>query len=278
VVFSTLWVTLVYSPVAHWVWGGGFLGNLGALDFAGGTVVHINSGIAGLAAALVLGKRKGHGREKITPHNVPFTVIGAGLLWFGWFGFNAGSELAADGIAANAFVVTNTATAAAALAWMIGESFGHGKPTAVGAASGAVAGLVAITPAAGFVTPLASILIGAGSGFICYWAVVSLKTRMGYDDALDVFGIHCIGGVWGALATGIFAAEVISGRTGLLEGNVHQFGIQIVAVLATLVYSFVVTFVLLKILDGVMGLRVDEETETIGLDQTQHSESGYNFF
>ncbi|MBI5286704.1 MAG: ammonium transporter [Deltaproteobacteria bacterium] len=278
-VFTLLWATFVYDPIAHWVWGvGGWIRNLGALDFAGGTVVHISSGVSGLAAALVLGKRKGYGAEIIAPHNLPLTVLGAALLWFGWFGFNAGSAVAAGGLATSAFVVTNTATATAALAWMFAEWIQRGKPTVLGAASGAVAGLVAITPASGFVGPMSSIVIGVGAGILCYMAVSLIKPLLGYDDSLDVFGIHGIGGTWGALATGLFATTAINsaGADGLFFGNPALLGKQLIAVIATWVYAFVVSLVLLKILDWTMGLRVNAEEEMMGLDLTQHGESGYS--
>ena len=278
-VFMVLWVTIVYCPVAHWVWGdGGWLKGLGALDFAGGTVVHINAGIAALAAALVVGKRQGYGNHAtFIPHNLPMTVLGAGLLWFGWFGFNAGSALAANALASSAFTATHLATCAATLAWVATEWIVRGKPTTLGAASGAVAGLVAITPAAGFVGPMAAILIGIGSGVICYLAVL-LKPRLGYDDSLDVVGVHCVGGVWGALATGLFASKLVNsaGADGLFYGNPGQFVIQVIAVVATLVFSFVVSYILFKILDATMGLRVTPEDEVAGLDITEHQETGYS--
>jgi Amt family ammonium transporter len=272
VLFATLWVTCIYAPLAHWVWGGGWLAGLGDLDFAGGTVVHISSGVAALTCALVLGKRHGYGSDNMSPHNLPFTVMGAGLLWVGWFGFNAGSALAADGIAASAFVATQVAAAAGALSWL-GVEWGYrGKPTILGAASGAVAGLVAITPAAGFVGPVSAILIGIGGGVVCYLGVF-LKNKMGYDDALDVLGIHGIGGTWGALATGLFAS--VGGGTGLFFGNPGQVWIQAVGVGATWIFAGVGTFIILKIVDGVVGLRVSKEAEVLGLDLTQHSERAY---
>jgi Amt family ammonium transporter len=278
-VFMVLWVTLVYCPVAHWVWGdGGWLKGLGALDFAGGTVVHINAGIAALAAALVVGKRQGYGNHAtFIPHNLPMTVLGAGLLWFGWFGFNAGSALAANALASSAFTATHLATCAATLAWVGVEWIKRGKPTTLGAASGAVAGLVAITPAAGFVGPMAAILIGIGAGVICYLAVL-LKPRLGYDDSLDVVGVHCVGGVWGALATGLFASKLVNsaGADGLFYGNPGQFLIQVIAVGVTMVFSFVVSYILFKILDATMGLRVTPEDEVAGLDITEHQETGYS--
>ena len=276
-VFILVWATVVYDPLAHWVWGvGGWLRNLGALDFAGGTVVHISSGISALAAALVIGKRKGYGQQPMPPHNLPLTVMGASLLWFGWFGFNAGSALAANGLAAHAFMTTNTATAAAALGWMFTEWSSRGKPTVLGAASGAVAGLVAITPAAGYVTPMAAIVIGAVAGIICYSAC-NLKSKLGYDDSLDVVGVHGVGGTWGALATGVFATKLVNdaGGDGLLYGNPKQLGIQLLAVVVTWVLGFVMTTVILKVLDGIMGLRVTDEEEAAGLDLSQHSETAY---
>lgn len=273
VLFAVLWATLIYSPLAHWVWGGGWLGELGALDFAGGTVVHISSGVAALAAALVLGRRHGYGYENILlPHNLPFTVVGAALLWVGWFGFNAGSALAADGIAAGAFVATHVATSAGVLAWLAVEWGYRGKPTVLGGASGAIAGLVAITPAAGFVGPISALWIGVGAGVFCYLAVV-WKSRFGYDDALDVLGIHGIGGTWGAIATGLFAS--VGGGTGLFFGNPGQVFIQVVGVGATWVFSFVGTFIILKVLDTLMGLRVTKEEEVVGLDLSEHNERAY---
>jgi Amt family ammonium transporter len=272
VFFATLWVTCIYAPLAHWVWGGGWLAGLGDLDFAGGTVVHVSSGVAALTCALVLGKRHGYGTDNMSPHNLPFTVIGAGLLWVGWFGFNAGSALAADGVAASAFVATQVAAAAGALAWL-GVEWGYrGTPTLLGGASGAVAGLVAITPAAGFVGPVSAIVIGLGGGAVCYLGVF-LKNKMGYDDALDVLGIHGIGGTWGALATGLFAS--VGGGTGLFFGNPGQVAIQAIGVGATWVFAGVGTFVIRKIVDGVVGLRVSKEEEVLGLDLTQHSERAY---
>jgi ammonium transporter, Amt family len=277
-VFALLWATFVYDPLAHWVWAvGGWIRNLGALDFAGGTVVHINSGVSALACALVLGRRRGYGKEHMAPHNLPMTVLGASLLWFGWFGFNAGSAVAAGALATSAFVVTNTATAAAALAWMAVEWMYRGKPTVLGAASGAVAGLVAITPASGFVGPISSIIIGAGAGVLCFVAVM-VKSRLGYDDSLDAVGIHGVGGTWGALATGLFASKAINaaGADGLFFGNPGQLWIQFVAVLATWILAFVGTLVILKIVDWTMGLRVSDEEEQLGLDLSQHEERAYS--
>lgn len=276
--FVLLWATLIYDPLAHWVWAvGGWMRKMGALDFAGGTVVHISSGIGGLACALVFGKRVGHGTEAMPPHNLPMTVIGASLLWFGWFGFNGGSAITAGAIATSAFVVTNTATASAALAWMLFEWLYYGRPTILGAASGAVAGLVAITPASGYVGPMAAIMIGLGAGLICYGAVL-LKNRFRYDDALDAFAIHGVGGTWGALATGLFASKAVNpaGADGLFFGNPAQFGIQIVAVLVSWTFAFVGTYGLLKFIDRVIGLRVTREEEVMGLDLTQHNEAAYS--
>jgi ammonium transporter, Amt family len=278
VVFTLLWATLVYDPLAHWVWGGGWLGagKLGALDFAGGTVVHISSGIAALAASLVLGRRLGWPKEAIIPNNLPFTVLGAGILWFGWFGFNAGSALAAGGLASSAFAATHIAAASATVAWSLAEYLQRGKASVLGAASGSVAGLVAITPAAGFVGPMPALLIGAGAGVLCYYAV-SVKFAFGYDDALDVVGVHGVGGTFGALATGVFASTAINsaGADGLLFGNPGQVAIQAVGVLTTLVYSFVLTYILLKVVDATMGLRATEEDEVMGLDLSQHGERAY---
>jgi ammonium transporter, Amt family len=279
IVFILAWATLVYDPLAHWVWGtGGWLRNLGALDFAGGTVVHISSGVSALAAALVIGKRRGYGQQAMPPHNLPMTVMGASLLWFGWFGFNAGSALGANGLAASAFTTTNTASAAAALGWMLTEWSSRGKPTVLGAASGAVAGLVAVTPAAGYVTPLASILIGAIAGVLCYTAC-NLKSKLGYDDSLDVVGVHGVGGTWGALATGLFATKLVNdaGGDGLFYGNPKQIWVQLLAVLVTWILGFVMTTVILKVLDAIMGLRVNEQDELAGLDLSQHSETAYVF-
>ncbi len=275
--FTVLWATFVYSPICHWVWGGGWIGELGALDFAGGTVVHINSGIAAITAALVIGKRKGYLKEAITPHNLPMTILGAALLWFGWFGFNAGSSLAADGLASLAFVTTNTAAAAAAMGWVFVEWFHRGKPTAFGAVSGAVAGLVAITPAAGFVSPMFAILIGIGAGILCY-AAVNLRPKIGYDDSLDVLGIHGVGGLWGALATGLFASTAVNsgGADGLFFGNPSLFTAQVIASAATILYSGIVTLIILKVIDWTIGLRVKNEEEVEGLDLSQHGEAGYN--
>jgi Amt family ammonium transporter len=271
--FSALWLLVVYAPVTHWVWGGGFLGDDGVLDFAGGTVVHINAGVAGLVAAIMVGKRAGLGTEILAPHNLVLSVIGAAMLWVGWFGFNAGSALAANGTAAMAMVVTQIATAAAALSWMFLEWMLRGKPSVLGIISGAVGGLVAITPAAGFVSPVGGLCIGIASGIACYWGATWLKHKLGYDDALDVFGIHGIGGIVGAVLTGVFAVEAIGGTAGLLEGNPGQVLTQIWGIVATIVWCAVASFILLKIIDLVIGLRVDEETERDGLDLGEHGES-----
>jgi ammonium transporter, Amt family len=278
VVFSLLWSTIVYDPVAHWVWGvGGFLRTMGALDFAGGTVVHINAGIAALVAALVLGRRLGFPKKMSPPHNLPFAVMGAGLLWFGWFGFNAGSALGANGLAGSAFLSTHVATAAAGLAWALMDLMINRHITMLGVISGAVAGLVAITPAAGFVTPAGSIAIGAGAGVICYFFVTVVKPRLGYDDALDAFGVHGVGGIWGALATGLFATTAVNsaGANGLFYGNPALLWIQFKAVAVTIAYSGILSFVLLKIVDKVIGLRAGEQAERIGLDLIDHRETGY---
>jgi Amt family ammonium transporter len=281
VMFTVLWVVFVYSPLAHWVWHPqGWLFQLGALDFAGGTVVHISSAAAALACAIMLGKRKGHGRDAMHPHNLPLTVLGAGILWFGWFGFNAGSALAANGLAGSAFMNTHLAAAAALIVWVLVETFHAGKPTVLGAASGAVAGLVCITPAAGFVEPWAAILIGAIAGTVCYFGLF-IKSRFGFDDALDVVGIHGVGGTVGALLTGVFATTAINaaGRDGLLYGShsFSQLGIQFVGVIAAWAFSFGLSMLFLKITDAVVGLRVDEESEYRGLDLAEHSEEGYIF-
>lgn len=276
VFFSILWIIFVYSPMCHWVWGGGWMGEMGALDFAGGAVVHMSSAAAALAATAVLGRRKGYGKEAFIPHNLPMTLTGAAILWFGWFGFNAGSALAADGAAANAFVTTHIAAAAAALGWIFVEALHSGKATTLGAASGAVAGLVAITPAAGFVGPMSSLIIGLGGGIFCYGGVL-LKGKFGYDDSLDVVGIHGIGGSWGAIATGLFAAEAIGGANGLFFGNAAQLWIQLISIIATWLYCFGVSYILFKISDVIFGLRVSEEDEVKGLDVSQHNEAGYQY-
>ncbi len=275
-VFALVWTTLVYDPIAHWVWGGGWLAKLApaALDFAGGTVVHLSSGISALALIMFLGKRHGFPTERMAPHSLPLTLLGTGLLWFGWYGFNAGSALAANGTAALAFTTTTVAPAAAGLAWMVAEWIHSGKPSALGFASGVVAGLVAVTPAAGFVTPAWALVIGVGAGVICYMAVL-MKAKLKYDDSLDAFGIHGVGGAFGALATGAFATV---GATGLIAGNTAQFFSQVIAVAASGAYAFIVTCVIAFVIDKTIGLRVDKEDEIVGLDQTQHSESGYNLF
>jgi Amt family ammonium transporter len=276
--FTVLWATFVYDPLAHWVWAdGGWLRKLGALDFAGGTVVHISSGVSALVCAMVMGKRKGYGHQPLQPHNLPMTVMGASLLWVGWFGFNAGSALEANGLAVSAFLATNTGAAAAALGWMFTEWMMRGKPTVLGAASGAVAGLVAITPAAGFVGPVPSIIIGAVAGAICYTAC-NLKSKLGYDDSLDVVGVHGVGGTWGAIATGLFASKAINpaGGDGLFYGNPGQVWTQIVAIATTMVLAVVATFIILKVVDALVGLRVTEEDEMSGLDLSQHSETAYS--
>jgi len=278
-VFLILWSTFVYDPLAHWIWGvGGWIRNMGALDFAGGLVVHISSGVAALAAALMVGRRKGYGDEPMPPHDLTMTVLGAALLWFGWFGFNGGSAVASGSLATSAFVVTHISTAAAALSWMIAEWAYRGNPTVLGAASGAVAGLVAITPASGFVGPVPAIIIGLAAGVACYLAI-NLKTKLGYDDSLDVVGVHGVGGTWGALATGLFASKAINsaGNNGLFFGNPSLLGIQALSVFVAWVYSFVVTLIILKVLDWTMGLRVSEEHEINGLDLSQHGEAGYSF-
>ncbi len=276
--FILLWATFVYDPLCHWVWGiGGFLKNLGALDFAGGTVVHINAGIAALVTALILGKRVNLDKNVPTPHNMPFVVLGTGLLWFGWFGFNAGSALAANGLAVNAFVVTNTSTAAAGLSWALIEWWRNGKPTIFGVCSGAVAGLVAITPAAGFVSVIPAIIIGLLVSVFSFVAVAVIKPKLGYDDSLDAFGVHCVGGIWGALATGLFASKAVNpaGNNGLFFGNPKQFLIQLITVLVTLAYTLVVTFIIYKLVDLLVGVRVSEKEESMGLDLTQHRERAY---
>ncbi len=276
-VFMALWLTLCYAPVCHWVWGGGWLGGYGILDFAGGTVVHINAGIAGLAAALALGPRRGYPATPMPPNNLSYTIVGAAMLWVGWFGFSAGSALAADGVAGMALAVTQLSTAAAALAWMFCEWIHHGKPSVLGIASGAVAGLVAITPASGSVGPMGSIVIGAASGVVCFIASTAVKRAMGYDDTLDVFGIHCVGGSIGALLTGVFCAASLGGA-GFGDGNesiADQMTVQGIGVFVTLVYTFVVSFVILRLLNATMGLRVTEDQEEEGLDLALHDERGY---
>jgi len=275
--FMAFWLTLVYAPICHWVWGGGWLGDWGILDFAGGTVVHINAGIAGLVAAIVVGKRKGYPEVPMPPHNLALTLVGASMLWVGWFGFNAGSELAADGVAGMAMAVTQIATAAAALGWMFVEWQAHGKPSVLGIASGAVAGLVAITPASGSVGPMGALAIGAAAGVGCFFAATKIKRAFGYDDSLDVFGVHAVGGIIGAILTGVFSATALGG-SGLGDGNdgiVAQVGAQFVGVIATVVYCGIVSWVLLKIIDSLVGLRVEDDEESEGLDIASHDERGY---
>jgi len=277
-VFTILWATFVYNPLGHWVWGiGGWLRNLGALDFAGGIVVHTSSGVSALVLALLIGKRIGVDEHTFTPHNLPFTVLGGALLWFGWFGFNAGSALAANELAANAFVTTNVATAAAGLTWALIEWQQYGSPTVLGVVTGAVAGLVAVTPACGFVNPMNAIFIGIFVSIFCYIAVARIKTRFKYDDSLDVFGIHGIGGIWGTIATGIFAEKAVNeaGANGLLFGNMQQFLVQCFLVLVAVTYAAAMTWVLYKFVDALIGMRVEQKQEIIGLDLTQHSESAY---
>jgi Amt family ammonium transporter len=273
IVFGILWTTLVYDPLAHWAWGGGWASQLGALDFAGGTVVHISSGFGALAMALVIGKRIGFGDYDMEPHSIPMTMLGSALLWFGWFGFNAGSALAADGLAANAFVVTNTSAAAGALAWLF-ASWVRGKPSALGMVSGGIAGLVAITPAAGFVDPLSSLVIGAVAGVLCYRALL-FRVGRGLDESLDAWAVHGVGGLWGAIATGIFAVEAVGGHSGLLQGNVDQLIAQVIGAVAAVAYAFVVTYALARAVDATMGLRVSENEEYVGLDISQHGEKAY---
>ncbi len=274
VIFTILWICFVYVPIAHWVWGGGWLMQMGALDFAGGTVVHINSGISALAVALVLGRRK----NISVPHNLGYAVLGAALLWFGWMGFNGGSGLAANGLAANAIIVSNVAAATGLIVWTLIDTQVVGKPTVLGAISGAVAGLVGITPAAGFVDVYGALFIGVGASIISYFAVYYLKPKIGYDDALDVWGIHGMSGVWGAVATGIFAVPSVNEAVGLIAGNANQVIIQVISVVVTIVYAFTISFILAKILDKAMGgIRVDESEEIIGLDNSLHQESAYNF-
>jgi ammonium transporter, Amt family len=271
--FMGLWLMIVYVPVAHWVWGGGFLGKWGVLDFAGGTVVHINAGVAGLVAAIVLGKRRNYGSESMAPHNLTLSVIGASMLWVGWFGFNAGSAVASDGRAGMAMLATHMATAAAALTWMFIEWILRGKPSVLGIISGAVAGLVAITPASGFVAGGGALAIGVLAGIACYWGSTWLKRRGGWDDSLDAFGVHGVGGTVGALLTGIFAVKAVGGTSGLLEGNPGQLLLQIEGVAITWVWTGVLTFIILKVIDMAIGLRVSAEDETEGLDLSQHGES-----
>ena len=271
-IFIVAWVTLVYIPIAHWVWGGGWLMQMGALDFAGGTVVHINSGVTALVLALVLGKRKG---TSLLPHNLGYSILGAGFLWFGWMGFNGGSALAANGLAASAIIVSNVAAAVAMITWILIDTYRIGKPTVLGAITGAVAGLVAITPAAGFVDVPAAIFIGFVTAFVSYFAIYVLKSKLGYDDALDVFGVHGLSGAWGAIATGIFASPAINEAAGLVFGNPSQVTVQIISIIATAAYAGLITLILAKAIDKTIGLRVDERTEVDGLDSHLHEESGY---
>ena len=276
-IFTLLWATFVYNPLAHWIWGGGWLASLGALDFAGGVAVHLSSGVAALAAAIILGKRRGYGSEELKPHNLTLTLLGAGILWFGWFGFNAGSALSAGMIAGSAFVATHIAGTTGALAWIAMEWKFTGKATTLGAASGAIAGLATVTPASGFVSPLSAAAIGILAGVFCYLGIQA-KNKLGYDDSLDVVGIHGVGGILGLLATGFFASLVVNpgGANGLLYGNFSQLGIQCIAILATIVYTFIVTYILLKVVDKLFGLRVQEGDEISGLDLSQHDETAYN--
>ncbi len=279
VVFILLWSTIVYDPVAHWVWGtGGWLKEMGTLDFAGGIVVHLISGISALAATFIIGKRKGYLQEAMYPHNLPMTVLGAGLLWFGWFGFNAGSALSAGGLSTMAFVATHTSAVSATVIWVVLEWIHRGKPTTFGAATGSIAGLATITPASGFVSPMSALVIGLAAGAVCYISL-NMKSKLGYDDSLDAFGVHGVGGIMGTLATGLFAQSVINpaGSNGLLFGGSQMFTSQIIAILVTAAYSFIVSIVLLKVIDKFIGLRVDEESEINGLDISQHGESGYTF-
>ena len=275
IIFIAVWITIVYCPIAHWVWGqGGWIGNLGGLDFAGGLVVHIASGTSAFAAILILGVRNGYKKEAMPPHNLPITFIGAAILWIGWFGFNAGSALEASGLAVSAFVVTHIAAGAALLSWMIAEWLYRGKPTVLGAVSGAVAGLVAITPAAGFVTPISALIIGFAGGIVCFLAV-NLKERFGYDDSLDVIGVHGVGGILGALLTGIFATTLVNPDGA--NGGVELLKIQTISVISTIAYSFIVSFIILKVIDKFVGIRVEHKEELQGLDLSQHGESGYRF-
>ena len=276
--FTILWATFVYDPLAHWVWNpGGWLRGLGALDFAGGIVVHVSSGISALVLALLLGKRIGYNHKPIRPHNLPFTVLGAALLWFGWFGFNAGSALAADGLAGNAFITTHIATAAAGLTWALVEWWHNGTPTILGAATGAVAGLVAITPACGFVNPMNAVFIGMIVAMVCYTAVAIIKGKLGYDDSLDAFGVHGVGGAVGTIATGLFAEKAVNaaGANGLFFGNAHQLFIQFLSLLVAVAFAAFMTFIIYKIVDAVLGMRVEEKNEIVGLDLTQQSEAAY---
>ncbi|MBR4384732.1 MAG: ammonium transporter [Selenomonadaceae bacterium] len=273
-----LWAIFIYNPMAHWVWGGGFLAELGALDFAGGLVIHILSGVSGLTICILLGKRRGYGKSAIVPHNIPMTVLGAAILWIGWFGFNAGSALGANELAANAFVVTQIAAAAGLLGWVLVEWIRHGKPTVIGAVSGAVAGLVAITPAAGYVTILPSVAIGFIGGGVCYFAVAVVKEKFGYDDSLDAFGVHGVGGMWGAIATGLWATTAVNpdGANGIFYGETNLFVAQIISIGVAIIFAVVGSTVLYKIVDAIVPLRADDSEEVSGLDLVEHGERGYN--
>jgi Amt family ammonium transporter len=274
-IFSTLWLTVVYAPVCHWVWGsGGWLSGLGALDFAGGTVVHINAGVSALALVMLLGRRRGFPGDTMEANNIPMVALGAGLLWFGWFGFNAGSSLASDGLAANAFVATNLSAAAAGFTWMT-ISWLHNRPSLLGTVTGAVAGLVAITPAAGFVNPLAAIPIGIMVSIVGYYSIVLIKNKLGFDDSLDVFAVHGMGGIWGAVATGIFASSAVAGTPGLIEGNGAQVVTQLIGIVTVAAFAFVITLIIGKLVDITVGLRVGQSEETVGLDLAQHGERAY---
>ena len=276
-VLILLWAIFIYNPMAHWVWGGGVLAELGALDFAGGLVIHILSGVSGLTICILLGKRSGYGRTAMIPHNLPMVLLGATLLWFGWFGFNAGSALGANALAANAFVVTQAAAAAATVSWVIVEWKVNGKPTVLGAASGCIAGLVAITPAAGFVAPMPSVIIGLIAGVVCYFAVAVLKEKLGYDDALDAFGVHGIGGTWGAIATGIWATTEVNpdGANGLFYGETHLFVAQLISIVVAYALAIAGTYILFKIVSSFTSIRADEAEELTGLDIVEHGERGY---
>ena len=276
-VLILLWAIFIYNPMAHWVWGGGFLSQLGALDFAGGLVIHILSGVSGLTICILLGKRRGYGQFAMLPHNLPMTVLGAALLWFGWFGFNAGSALGANGLAANAYVTTQAAAAAATVSWVLVEWYRNGKPTILGAASGCIAGLVAITPAAGFVKPMPALAIGLIGGIVCYFAVAVLKEKLGYDDSLDAFGVHGIGGTWGSIATGLWATTEVNpaGADGLFYGETHLLFAQVVSVIVAYALAIVGTYILFKIVSHFMKVRADETEEIAGLDVVEHGERGY---
>lgn len=278
VLLMLLWAIFIYNPMAHWVWGGGFLAQLGALDFAGGLVIHILSGVSGLTICILLGKRHGYGKSAMVPHNIPMTVLGAAILWIGWFGFNAGSALGANGLAANAFVVTQVAAASGLLGWTLIEWIRHGKPTIIGAVSGAVAGLVAITPAAGYVTVLPSVFIGLIGGVICYTAVAIVKAKLGYDDSLDAFGVHGVGGMWGAIATGLWATTAVNpdGANGLFYGETDLFFAQIISIVVAVIFAVFGSTVLYKVVSAIVSLRADESEEISGLDLVEHGERGYN--